>query len=439
MTILGAIWDKWASENTIINAAKRVGISKDGLNVNDMQQDKFQQAADLIAQNQEQGSSENPGPGTPKKVCTRSSTHASLTAATPRSISKLAKGKHRYGSADYWKSMYEQSQAIIHESYEKSLKLEDIPGLLTVNRVKSKELNKNKNTRVTNVHGSMEGQDVLKLVESIENEKKEKQNHKEKKTQQKNKEKELFYRCKIKCVCNGICAAKGLKECPVCHEIKKSVCSKASCRVDGMKPMMITPATATSTRRKKNYKDESDSDESHSFEEESDNSEEEDDDAEISEENESECKVNDENGNGDASKKLLETWCCLSPPIKESEIVGKWFAGIYESGRSRRLCIGQILKRFLKDENGDVDAIEMRCLKPKVGLSTIMEDTPDHLPDIGIFKIHDVIGGPLEVLPLRGKKWDVPNYERIAALFREVSGLNREHVMVQTNTVKLTL
>ena len=42
MTILGAMWDKWVSRDTIINAAKRVRISKKGLNVNNMQQDKFQ-------------------------------------------------------------------------------------------------------------------------------------------------------------------------------------------------------------------------------------------------------------------------------------------------------------------------------------------------------------------------------------------------------------
>ena len=65
----------------------------------------------------------------------------------------------------------------------------------------------------------------------------------------------------------------------------------------------------------------------------------------------------------------------------------------------------------------------MRCLKPRAGLSTVMEDTPDHLPDIGILKIQDVIDGPLEVLPLRGKKWDVPHYKHIVAHFREVSGL----------------
>ena len=69
---------------------------------------------------------------------------------------------------------------------------------------------------VTNVHGSAEGQDMLKLVESIENEKKE-------------KEKKLFYRCKAKQVCSGIRATKSHKESTVGLEIKKSACSKASC------------------------------------------------------------------------------------------------------------------------------------------------------------------------------------------------------------------
>ena len=68
----------------------------------------------------------------------------------------------------------------------------------------------------------------------------------------------------------------------------------------------------------------------------------------------------------------------------------------------------------------------MRCLKPRVGLSTFMEDTLYHLLDIGIFKIQDVIDGPLEFLPLRGNKWDVCHYEHVAAHFREVSGLDRE-------------
>ena len=63
--------------------------------------------------------------------------------------------------------MYEQSQRNIQNCYEKSLKLDDIPGLLTINKVKPKELIKN-STRVTNVHGWMEGQDILARVEVIQ-------------------------------------------------------------------------------------------------------------------------------------------------------------------------------------------------------------------------------------------------------------------------------
>ena len=122
--------------------------------MNDIQQDKFQQAANLNAQNQEQGSSVNAGPSTPKKVCICSSTDVSQSAATPPSMYKLAKQKHCYGSTDFWKSMYGHSQEI-QRSYEKSLNLEEIPGLLTINKVNHKGLNKNKIVCVTNVHDSI--------------------------------------------------------------------------------------------------------------------------------------------------------------------------------------------------------------------------------------------------------------------------------------------
>ena len=45
MIILGEIWGKCATEEMTLNVAKRVGISKDGLNVEDMQPDKFEQIA----------------------------------------------------------------------------------------------------------------------------------------------------------------------------------------------------------------------------------------------------------------------------------------------------------------------------------------------------------------------------------------------------------
>ena len=169
---------------------------------------------------------------------------------------------------------------------------------------------------------------------------------------------------------------------------------------------IITPAIATSTRRVK-YEEQSDSNESANFEEEEEESYvfeeengsfEEENDAENSEENESA-----DDGNVNISKKLHKTWCHLSLPINEIEILGKWFAEIHKTKRSKRLCIGQLWSNFFKDENRDVDAIEMRCLKSRVGLSTVIEDTTDHLPDIGISKIQDAFDGTLEVLPLRGK------------------------------------
>ena len=159
-------------------------------------------------------------------------------------------------------------------------------------KVPLKEVNKNTNTRVTNIHGSMEGQDILKLVESIEKEK-DKQKKKEKKVKQKILEKELFYKCKEKCDCIGTCKVKGLKVCTVCHEIKRSVCSKASCVIDGEKPKMLT--TATTTSRKLDCNDEADISESdeHDLEEESE--------VEGSEEDEDD---GDDNVYADASKHL---------------------------------------------------------------------------------------------------------------------------------------
>ena len=55
---------------------------------------------------------------------------------------------------------------------------------------------------MTQVHGSMEGKEVLKLVEKIQSEKDAKLKLKQEKSDNKDREKEIFYRCKEKCVCN---------------------------------------------------------------------------------------------------------------------------------------------------------------------------------------------------------------------------------------------
>ena len=44
MTILGDVWNKWATPDPIVKSGKHVGILINGLNVNWMQQDKFRSA-----------------------------------------------------------------------------------------------------------------------------------------------------------------------------------------------------------------------------------------------------------------------------------------------------------------------------------------------------------------------------------------------------------
>ena len=53
MLSLGNMWDKWATPESIIKAAKKVGITSEGLNIEYMQQDKFQKASELIEKNKE--------------------------------------------------------------------------------------------------------------------------------------------------------------------------------------------------------------------------------------------------------------------------------------------------------------------------------------------------------------------------------------------------
>ena len=117
MRILAEMWSKWASAETIKAAGKRVGISENVVNVGDMQEDKFIQAAGCID----------------NSVCSTPSTPgSSQMISSPVSLRK--------GSALYYKHKFEQSQEIIKKCHQEALPLEDIPGLLTVSKVKPKQL-----------------------------------------------------------------------------------------------------------------------------------------------------------------------------------------------------------------------------------------------------------------------------------------------------------
>ena len=100
-----------------------------------------------------------------------------------------------------------------------------------------------------------------------------------------------------------------------------------------------------------------------------------------------------------AIERLKKTWRNLSPPLTENSVLRKWYSVIYMTKKSNRLFIGKVLQHFLNEKDRPVESIEFRCLKPKVGTGTVFEDTSYHLPGIGMFKIEDIIYGPVQVLP----------------------------------------
>ena len=385
MTILGDIWPKWAEKSTLVSCPRRVGITSSGLSVNFMQQDKFDRAAACIQE------------------------EILPSTSTPDSSIIMSPSDKRKGSRDYWKFKFYQAQSLIREVAERSIQLEEIPGLLTIKKVKPNEEKKaTPTTRVTQVHGSMRAKDIAAKVKEIRDEKLKKQTEKEEAKKKKEEMKETFIKCKTQCTClQRKCLASGLKQCPICLNVLRSVCSKISCKVNGIKPLMILPAKQHLISKQLFADDSSSENEDEEFESEE---------SVISE---------DETDEESDVHKLKNCWKGLAPPTKETEVIGRWYAAIFATKRTKRLYVGRLLKRFLKDEDGDVDSIQLHCLKPKVGSGTVLEDTPDHLPDISIFPVHDVIAGPLNVIQIRGEKMDIPDYDLIEDMFHKVSGLNR--------------
>ncbi|XP_065064643.1 uncharacterized protein LOC135690884 [Rhopilema esculentum] len=125
---------------------------------------------------------------------------------------------------------------------------------------------------------------------------------------------------------------------------------------------------------------------------------------------------------------LKEFWQSLCPPVEEVEIIGKWYAAIFLGKKSQQIYIGKVTKRFLADVDGPATGIELDCLKPHFGSGTVLEGIPSHLPrDIDLFDIENVFAGPLLVKPVKGNKWEVPDYEDVKRAFDIISKIDREH------------
>ena len=94
MLILANIWDKWVSKETLVNAARKVGITAAQLSIEMMQQDKFARAAECMDTKDEPSAS---------------------TSLLSTSLSFVCPNK-RHGSALYWEDKLNHAMEIIDDS-----------------------------------------------------------------------------------------------------------------------------------------------------------------------------------------------------------------------------------------------------------------------------------------------------------------------------------
>ena len=152
-----------------------------------------------------------------------------------------------------------------------------------------------------------------------------------------------------------------------------------------------------------------------------------DDDDESSDEDESEEEEQSIDENKNEERRLLSFWKTLDPPITEESIVNKWYGCIFTNKKKSHLYVGKAIRRFLVDEDGQASALEIDCLRPHVGSDTFLDSVPPHLtPDVDVFSIHDIVDGPLEVLPLKAGKWNVPAYLDLKKKFEIDCQIERE-------------
>ena len=230
--------------------------------------------------------------------------------------------------------------------------------LITINKIQAK---KTKIKRITHVHGSLSALDLM--------EREEKEKRREEAKEKKEMMKQAFLRCKGGCECKKKpCKAKGLKRCPNCFNVLRSVCSKKECMVDGDKPSMLlltqgTPKAGPSSTTRSRVLQFSDTE-----------------DTDTDMESVS-SYIDSESENDEVNSNLEKVWKSVSLPVPEEELIGRWYAVIVNSKKRKTLYIAKVVRRFLLEANGPVDCLEMCFLMPKYGSGDIIDDTPEHLPD----------------------------------------------------------
>ena len=311
--------------------------------------------------------------------------------------------------------------------------------LILDSRIKKVTCRKIKYKMLTNEHGSMRASDMLqKRLELVEKEK-EKENTAEKKKKQKVAELDAFIRCSTRCVCiqgSSKCSAKNLKRCSNCQEVKRSQCSKLKCRSkDGGKlPQMMLPASAAgknmSIKRRVSEVFSSSSVEDditsiHSGDEDGGDI--------VHDLSLDQPGIPEETRTPQEDcAQLKDFWRTVSPPVKEEDVIGKWYTAVYEEAGVKTMIVGRALKRFLDEEGGKATHIELDCLRPQVGSGCTLKGYPDTQHDIYVYQMQDVIGGPLRCLvPKKNKEWCFPDIQAVCKFFRKVKDVDRSEVLAE--------
>ena len=79
---------------------------------------------------------------------------------------------------------------------------------------------------------------------------------------------------------------------------------------------------------------------------------------------------------------LRKVWNEMNLQVAEDAIKSKFFAAVYYPDQSKKrklkLFVGNLLKRFLKDENGPTESMELDYLSLAVGSPEVLEEPPKH-------------------------------------------------------------
>ena len=123
----------------------------------------------------------------------------------------------RKGTSTYWKRKYASLQEKFTEISETPISPEEIKELTTIDKIKIK---KNKSFRITQVSGSMRGEDILNKRIELQEEETQKSQEKALRVEKKVQQTEMFLKCKDGCNCTSDeCQAAGLKQCPKCKTV----------------------------------------------------------------------------------------------------------------------------------------------------------------------------------------------------------------------------